>query len=668
MPKMPALRAKTVVCLFYEDSTRTRLSFETAAKRLSADTMTFSVSTSSVNKGESLLDTVQTIEAMGVDAIVVRHGCSGAPHQVAQWSNAAVINAGDGCHEHPTQALLDVFTLHRRYRGPSLDGCRVAIVGDIRHSRVARSNVKLMHATRLRGHARRPAHAACPNRLDGWPVVAHASRSRRRAAPKSTSCTCCASSASAFSRARCSRRCASTRHAGASPTSARRGCKPDTRRDAPRPDEPRHRDRRRGRRFVPLARDRTGRERRCGADGGPLVAARHREVALSERQLLVRGGRVIDATTGERNRRRAGRRRRDRRGRARRSRRRRARSCSTPRAASSRPGSSTSRCTSASRDAKTPRRSRPGSRAAALGGCTAVVCMPNTDPPLDDAAVVQSMLDRWPCGRPRDVRARRLHHQGPRGAKSSRRWGSCYDLGVRVFTDDGDCVADARVMRRAFEYRGALPGAVLAQHAEDPALVRGGHMHEGAWSARLGIPGRPADGGVDDRGARPGARRAHRRPLPRAALSHRGQSAVLVRAAKADGVRVTAECTPQHFVLTDDVCRGLRPGVQDEPAPARARPTSTRCAPRSLDGTIDAIATDHAPHSPETQGRAVRGGAAGDARRRDGARGRAHHVVARAPHAAGAPRRVVVAAGGVVGLDATVTAAPIAPGGPRTFA
>src|SRR5205814_1873006 len=145
IPKIPALRGKTVVSLFYEDSTRTRLSFETAAKRLSADTMTFSVSGSSVNKGESLLDTVQTIDAMGVDAIVVRHGAAGAPHRVASWSSARVVNAGDGCHDHPTQALLDAFTL-RRHRGPSLDGCRIAIVGDVRHSRVARSNVMAFHA------------------------------------------------------------------------------------------------------------------------------------------------------------------------------------------------------------------------------------------------------------------------------------------------------------------------------------------------------------------------------------------------------------------------------------------------------------------------------------------------------------------------------------------
>ena len=169
MPKVPALRAKTVVSLFYEDSTRTRLSFETAAKRLSADTMTFSVSTSSVKKGESLLDTVQTIEAMGIDAIVVRHGASGAPQQVAQWSNASVINAGDGRHEHPTQALLDAFTL-RKHRGPSLDGLKMVIVGDIRNSRVARSNVKIFVALGVDVTLVGPP-TLMPSSLDGWPVT-----------------------------------------------------------------------------------------------------------------------------------------------------------------------------------------------------------------------------------------------------------------------------------------------------------------------------------------------------------------------------------------------------------------------------------------------------------------------------------------------------------------
>jgi aspartate carbamoyltransferase catalytic subunit len=169
IPKVPALRGKTVVSLFYEESTRTRLSFETAAKRLGADTMTFSVSTSSVKKGESLLDTVQTIEAMGIDAIVVRHSAAGAPHRVASWSAASVVNAGDGRHEHPTQALLDAYTL-RRHRGPSLDGCRVAIVGDIKNSRVARSNVKAFHALGCELTLVAPP-TLVPDRLEGWPVT-----------------------------------------------------------------------------------------------------------------------------------------------------------------------------------------------------------------------------------------------------------------------------------------------------------------------------------------------------------------------------------------------------------------------------------------------------------------------------------------------------------------
>jgi aspartate carbamoyltransferase catalytic subunit len=169
IPKVPALRGKTVVSLFYEDSTRTRLSFETAAKRLSADTMTFSVSTSSVTKGESLLDTVQTIEAMGVDAIVVRHRAAGAAHRIASWSQASVVNGGDGRHEHPTQALLDSYTL-RSHRGPSLDGCRVAIVGDIRESRVARSDVKAFHSLGCNVTLVGPP-TMLPERLDGWPVT-----------------------------------------------------------------------------------------------------------------------------------------------------------------------------------------------------------------------------------------------------------------------------------------------------------------------------------------------------------------------------------------------------------------------------------------------------------------------------------------------------------------
>ena len=157
--KLPTLRGLTVVNLFYEDSTRTRTSFEAAAKRLSADVINFSAKGSSVAKGESLKDTALTLEAMGADAVVIRHQASGAPRRLTDWVSGRVVNAGDGTHEHPTQALLDAFTMRQRLvggeggrlhgsgtdrRGQGLDGLRVTIVGDVLHSRVARSNVLLL--------------------------------------------------------------------------------------------------------------------------------------------------------------------------------------------------------------------------------------------------------------------------------------------------------------------------------------------------------------------------------------------------------------------------------------------------------------------------------------------------------------------------------------------
>jgi len=171
IPKVPALRGRTMVSLFYEDSTRTRLSFETAARRLSADTMSFSVSASSVNKGESVRDTVETIEAMGIDAIVVRHKSSGVPEQIARWSSAAVINAGDGWHQHPTQALLDSYTI-RSHLG-SLEGRHIAIVGDIKHSRVARSNIEAFTTLGAEVTLVAPPTLLPPS-LEPWPVkVSH---------------------------------------------------------------------------------------------------------------------------------------------------------------------------------------------------------------------------------------------------------------------------------------------------------------------------------------------------------------------------------------------------------------------------------------------------------------------------------------------------------------
>ena len=141
--KLPTLRGRTVVNLFFEDSTRTKTSFELAAKRLSADVITFAAKGSSVSKGETLKDTALTLEAMGSDAVVIRHSWSGAPVNLAGWVRGSVVNAGDGTHEHPTQALLDAFTMRRRLG--RLEGLKVTIVGDIHHSRVARSNVLLLH-------------------------------------------------------------------------------------------------------------------------------------------------------------------------------------------------------------------------------------------------------------------------------------------------------------------------------------------------------------------------------------------------------------------------------------------------------------------------------------------------------------------------------------------
>ncbi|WP_242424194.1 aspartate carbamoyltransferase catalytic subunit, partial [Frankia sp. EI5c] len=165
--KLPTLRGRTVVNLFFEDSTRTRTSFEVAAKRLSADVINFSARGSSVSKGESLKDTAQTLEAMGADAVVCRHSASGAPHRLATWVRGSVVNAGDGTHEHPTQALLDAFTIRRRLG--RVDGLAVTIVGDVLHSRVARSNVWLL--TTLGAHVTVVAPPTLlPLGISGWPV------------------------------------------------------------------------------------------------------------------------------------------------------------------------------------------------------------------------------------------------------------------------------------------------------------------------------------------------------------------------------------------------------------------------------------------------------------------------------------------------------------------
>jgi aspartate carbamoyltransferase catalytic subunit len=175
-PKVPTLRGRTVATLFFEDSTRTRMSFETAAKRMSADVLSFAAGSSSVKKGESLRDTIETIEAIGIDAVIIRHASSGVPARVAGWvDHCAVINAGDGWHQHPTQALLDLYTVRQAFGGGDgglsrFVGLQVAIVGDIRHSRVARSQITAYAALGAEVTLVAPATLLPPS-IEGWPVA-----------------------------------------------------------------------------------------------------------------------------------------------------------------------------------------------------------------------------------------------------------------------------------------------------------------------------------------------------------------------------------------------------------------------------------------------------------------------------------------------------------------
>ena len=239
-----------------------------------------------------------------------------------------------------------------------------------------------------------------------------------------------------------------------------------------------------------------------------------------------------------------------------------------------------------------------GTRAAARGGFTAVVAMPNTRPALDDAAVVSSVLATGKAAGLCEVVSSGCITVARAGEQLAP-MGELYALGVRIFTDDGFCVASAGVMRRALEYAASLPGAVVAQHAEDETLAAGGHMHEGAWSSRLGIPGRPsvAETVIVARDIELCA--VTGTPVHFLHCSAAG-TVDLVRAAKARGLPVTAEVAPHHFALTDACCEGFDPMFKVHP-PLRTQADVDAIRAGLVDGTIDAIATDHAPHTPESK-------------------------------------------------------------------
>ena len=240
-----------------------------------------------------------------------------------------------------------------------------------------------------------------------------------------------------------------------------------------------------------------------------------------------------------------------------------------------------------------------GARAAALGGFTAVVAMPNTEPAQDDPAVVASVLAagaRSLC----DVHAAGCITKDRAGTELAP-MGELFALGVRIFTDDGACVDDAGVMRNALEYARSLPGAVLAQHAEDSSLADGGHMHQGEWSSRLGIPGRP--GAAESVIVARDCELAELTGTPVHFLHVSTAAAVdLVRTAKARGLAVTAEAAPHHFTLTDAECASFDPAFKVHP-PLRTDADVAAIKAGLADGTIDAIATDHAPHPVEAKER-----------------------------------------------------------------
>ena len=331
-------------------------------------------------------------------------------------------------------------------------------------------------------------------------------------------------------------------------------------------------------------------------------------MADDDRSVLIRGGDVVDAT-GERRAdvliedgrivavepgpRSAGR----------------GTGCSTPAAASWRPASSTCTPTCASRAGRRPRRSRPAPRAAALGGYTAVVAMPNTEPAIDCAAVVREVLDARAQARCCDVHVGRRHHRRPGRRARWRPMAEMAALGVRIFTDDGTGVQDDRLMRRAMEYASGLgrhPGPALRGST---ALAAGGHMHEGEWSSRLGIPGHPAEAEelMVMRDLALARLTGAPRPLPAPVDRRLGRA--WCAAAKAAGLAVTAEATPHHFTLTDAELRRLRPGVQGQPAAAHRRRRRRR---QGRAGRRHHRRHRHRPRPPHPggQGAAVRPGPA----------------------------------------------------------
>ena len=593
--KLPTLRGRTVVNLFYEDSTRTRISFEAAAKRLSADVINFSAKGSSVAKGESLKDTALTLQAMGADAVVIRHSASGAPHRLAGWVRGSVVNAGDGTHEHPTQALLDAFTMRRRLG--RLDGLRVTIVGDVLHSRVARSNVLLLSTLGAEVTLVAPP-TLLPVAVGGWPCSV--SYDLDAALPKADVVMMLRVQQERMNAAYFPSVREYSRRYGLD--GARMALLPDHGIvHAPRADEPRGGDRGRGGRLGQVHDRRAGDQRSERADGravpaagrggGPVTASTVTAGNAKDGTWLISGARplggepadvlIADGIITEIG------------------------LAAAPAAAQRLDAGGlillpglvdlhTHLREPGREDAETV---QTGTAAAALGGYTAVHAMANTDPVADTAGVVEQI---WRLGR----QAGRCDVQ-PVGAVTAGLAGSrLAELGamadsaarVRVFSDDGKCVHDAVLMRRALEYVRAF-GGVIAQHAQEPRLTDGAQVNEGEMSGQLGLPGWPA---VAEEAiiARDCLLAAHVGSALHVCHVSTAGSVEIIRWAKSKGWQVTAEVTPHHLLLTEELAAGYDPVFKVNP-PLRTAEDVAALRAGLADGTIDCVATDHAPHPLE---------------------------------------------------------------------
>ena len=606
--KLPTLQGKLVLSLFFESSTRTSSSFELAAKRLSADVMSLKAAGSSVEKGESLKDTVLTLAQYEPHAIVVRHPQIGAPQLVARYSDAAVVNAGDGKHQHPTQALLDLFTMREALGG--LDGLHVAIVGDVLHSRVARSLIQALalvgaHTTLVGPPTLIPRGIeamGCETTTEIGAIadadvvyVLRMQRERMESAFVPSLREYAARWGVTPERVRPGQK---VMHPGP----INRGVEIDGR-VADSPDSL-ILDQVRAGLAVRMAvlHDLLAAETPARAGGGRVTTlfcrnGRSDSLVLEGR---LAGGECVAVTVTDG-----------------------VISAIEPAAAT--PHVLAPAFVDPHVHLRSPGREdeetiASGTAAAAAGGYCAILAMPNTDPVVDSAAVLGSLVETAkrealvPTGFMAAI-SKRL------GGEELTEMGELADAGAAAFTDDGRPVTSAGLMRRALQY-GAVTGRTLALHCEEPTLSRDGQVHEGAVCAELGFAPYPslAESAMVERDLSLAGYES--RPLHLMHLSAK-ESVDALRRAHERGIEATAEVTPHHLVLTDDAVRSLDPNVKMNP-PLRSD-DDRQALIEALRGRHDRLRR-HRPRAALARGEggAVRGGAVRRHRSRDLVRGALH--------------------------------------------